>query len=191
MLVRNTSRAWGAPAKALHWTIAVLILGLMVLGWAAASWPLSHTKISLFYWHKSLGMLVLALALLRVLWRLLNIRPGLPEQMPLLERRLAAASHVLLYLLPVVMPLSGWVINSAANFPFKVLGIWPLPALVPPSKTVQGLAETVHLSLFWILAALLVLHVAAALRHHWVSADGVLLRMLPVRRVAATSRGSR
>ena len=179
MQVRNTMGAWGSPAKALHWCLATLILALMVLGWTAASWPLSRTKIELFYWHKSLGMLVLGLALVRILWRLANVRPALPAAVPPLERRLASGSHLLLYLLPVAMPMSGWVINSAANFPFKVFGLWSLPALTPPSKPLQMLAESAHLVLFWLLAGLLLIHVVAALRHHWSYRDDVLRRMLP------------
>jgi cytochrome b561 len=179
MGLRNTGERWGAVAMTLHWGMAALILATTPLGWTAVEWPLSRTKITLFAWHKSIGIALLALVALRLLWRAIDRAPSLPETMSPLERALARASHGALYALMVAMPLSGWVINSAANFPFKVFGLFPLPAIAAPSKATQRLAEDVHLALFWALAALLVVHVAAALRHHFVLRDRVLLRMLP------------
>lgn len=181
MGLRNTPRRWGAVAMTLHWVMAALVLAMIPLGWVAEGWPLSRTKVELFAWHKSLGVLLLALALGRALWRLFDPAPPLPASMGRLERVLAGASHLALYGLLLAMPLSGWVINSAANFPFKVFGLVPLPALVAPDKATQRLAEDLHLYLFWALAALLALHVAAALRHHFWLRDDVLARMLPRR----------
>jgi cytochrome b561 len=181
MPLRNTSQEWGAIAKTLHWGMALMILAMFVLGWVAQEWPLSPTKIRLFFWHKSTGMLVLTLALIRLLWRLYDPRPPLPSESPSWERGLARVTHGILYLMMLAMPLSGWVINSAAKFPFKVFALLPLPALVAPSKPVQHLAEGVHLGLFWTFSGLLSLHIAAALRHHWVGHNDVLARMLPNR----------
>jgi cytochrome b561 len=180
--LRNTRENWGAVARSLHWAMAVLIIGMMPLGWVAASWPLSKTKLQLFFWHKSIGTLLLALVALRILWRFLDHAPALPTTMTRLEQTLARAAHLTLYGLMVAIPLSGWVINSAANFPFKVFGLLPLPAIVEPSKATQSLAETLHLGLFWALASLLTLHVAAALHHHYRVRDDVLGRMLPFAR---------
>lgn len=181
MPLRNTPQQWGALAKTLHWGMALMILALFVLGWVAQGWPLSPTKIRLFFWHKSLGMLVLTLALIRILLRLYDPPPPLPPGLPAWERGLARANHGALYGIMLAMPLSGWVINSAAKFPFKVFGLVPLPALVAPDKAVQQLAEGVHLTLFWAFSGLLGLHVAAALRHHWIRGNDILLRMLPGR----------
>ncbi len=169
-------------AKNLHWLMAVLVLLLFVLGWMATSWPLSPTKLKLFFWHKSLGITVLGLALLRILWRLTHGRPTLPLGMPLWERYTAEASHLLLYGLLLAMPFSGWVINAAANFPLKVFGLFTLPAIVAPDKALQSLAQSIHLTLFWIFLGLLALHIGAALRHHIVLKDSVLLSMLPASR---------
>ncbi len=166
-------------AKTLHWGMALMILALFVLGWMAQGWPLSPTKIRLFFWHKSTGMLVLTLALFRIAWRLYDRRPPPPPGLPPWERGLARAVHGALYGIMLAMPLSGWIINSAAKFPFKVFGLVRLPALVVPDKDVQHLAEGVHLTLFWAFAVLLALHIAAALRHHWLRGNDVLLRMLP------------
>ncbi|RMD69929.1 MAG: hypothetical protein D6819_05590, partial [Gammaproteobacteria bacterium] len=125
-------------------------------------------------------MVILALALLRLAWRLYDRRPAWPPSMPLWERQAAFAVHLLLYLLPVALPLSGWVINSAAAIPFKVFWLFPLPDIVLPSKPLEQLAKGVHGALGWILAGTVLLHVAAALRHHFILRDDVLRRMLPL-----------
>lgn len=179
MALRNTGTSWGAPAKLLHWTIAVLIFAQIALGWLAASWRLSPTKLQLFGWHKSVGMLVLALVLLRIAWRLANPSPRLPVGTSVIERIAARASHGLLYGLTIALPLSGWVINSAAAIPFRVFGWFPLPAITAPDKAVEEIAKQAHLVLVSALALLVVLHVAAALRHHFIKRNDVLARMLP------------
>lgn len=156
-----------------------MILGMFVLGWIAVNYPMSPVKIKLFAWHKSIGITVLMLALVRMAWRLVDLTPALPNHMRPWERRLAHTSHALIYLMMVAMPLSGWVINSAANFPLKLYGLIRLPDIAPADKALQTQAEIVHLSLFWMLAALLALHIGAALWHHFVQRDEILARMLP------------
>ena len=181
-MVRNTAVAWGSIAKTFHWLIAGLILGQFVLGWLAEVWRLSPTKLDLFVWHKSFGMVILVLALLRLSWRLLNRPPSMPPGMPVWEQQAAHASHLTLYGLMIVMPLSGWIINAAANIPFSVFWVVPVPDLVAPSKSLQKTAEFVHLGLFWMFALAVGLHVSAALRHHFLLGDEVLVRMLPFAR---------
>jgi cytochrome b561 len=176
---RNTRQGWGAVAKALHWLVALLILVQFALGWIAVSWRLSPTKLELFVWHKSIGILVLALVVLRLLWRLSNPPPTSPPGMAGWERLAAWTNHLLLYALMLAMPLSGWIINSAANVPFEVFWLIPLPDLVGPSRSLADTAKLVHLLLFWLIAAVIAIHVAAALRHHFVRRDAVLSRMLP------------
>ncbi|HMH19977.1 MAG TPA: cytochrome b, partial [Burkholderiales bacterium] len=162
-----------------HWLIAALILSQIALGLTAAGWHLSPTKLNLFVWHKSIGMLILALVVLRLLWRLGNPAPALPAGMSALERRAAQASHFLLYAVAIAMPLTGWVINSAAKVPFQIFWTVPLPAIVSPDKGTADAAALAHFSLFVLLAAVLIAHISAALRHHFVKHDDVLLRMLP------------
>jgi cytochrome b561 len=186
MGLRSTRQAWGSLAMAFHWAMALLIVGTIPLGIIATNWRLSPTKLELFFWHKSLGILLLVLLVLRLLWRLLNTTPAPPAAMGRGERILAGLSHAMLYVLMAAIPLSGWVINSAANFPFKVFGLVRLPNIVEPNKAAQELAANVHLILVVTLAALLAVHVAAALRHHLVTRDDVLSRMLPGLRPRAT-----
>jgi cytochrome b561 len=178
-MLRNSIESWGAPAKVFHWLIAALILSQIALGLTAAGWHLSPTKLNLFVWHKSIGMLILALVVLRLLWRLANPSPALPVEMPAWERRAAQASHFLLYGLALAMPLSGWIVNSADKVPFHIFWTIPLPAIVAPDKGTADLAKLAHFSFFIALAAVLVAHIGAALRHHFVMHDDVLWRMLP------------
>jgi cytochrome b561 len=180
-MLRNTAERWGAVAKALHWLIAVLVIALMVLGWIAVNEDSRLTQYKLFKWHKSIGMLVLALVALRLLWRLFNPPPALPAGLGAWQRRAAHGTHWVFYGVLIAMPISGWVMNSAADFPFKIFGVMPLPDLFAPSKELEALTKDVHLALFWILAITLTLHVAAALKHHFVDRDSILLRMLPGR----------
>jgi cytochrome b561 len=171
---------WNGGVKFFHWVIALLILVQFALGWLAASWRLSPAKLDLFVWHKSIGVLVLALVLLRLAWRLAApAAPALPAHMPAWERTAARASHVLLYGLMLALPLSGWVIQSTSGMPFRIFRQWPLPAIAAADKAASDLAAMVHFSLGMALAALLAVHVGAALRHHFVQRDEVLKRMLP------------
>jgi cytochrome b561 len=178
-MVRKPVDSWGSPAKFLHWLIAALVLVQIALGWSAVTWRLSPLKLDLFVWHKSIGLLILGLMLLRVLWRFSHRAPELPAGTARWERHAARLSHLLLYGLLLAMPLSGWIVNSAANIPVRVFWLVRLPNLVDPSKATEDIAARVHLLLFGVLALLLLVHVGAALRHHFVLRDNVLLRMLP------------
>ncbi len=175
----NTDSSWGAPAKLFHWLIAALIFAQFGLGCLAAGWRPSPLKLNLFVWHKSLGMLVLALVVLRLLWRLVNPTPALPADTPAWERAAARASHALLYVIMLAMPLIGWVISSASGVPFRIFWQVPLPALVAVDRHTAELAALAHFWLGLVFVALLVAHIGAALRHHFVKRNDVLVRMLP------------
>lgn len=180
-MLRNTETTWGSVAQLLHWLIAALIGIQCLLGWMAVSWKLSPTKISLFFWHKSLGILLLAIVALRLGWRTINPTPRLPAGVPAWEHATARTSHILLYVLLIAMPVSGWIVNSAANIPFRVFGWFSLPALTAPDKALAAYMKTIHLGLFVVLALALALHIAAALRHHFWLGHDILRRMLPQR----------
>lgn len=159
--------------------MALSILAMFVLGWTAVAWPMSPQKLELFIWHKSIGLSLLALALIRVLWRLSNQTPAPPPGVTDGEHRLATAGHAALYLMMIVMPVSGYVVNSTANFPFRYFGGFRVPNLIPADKSWQQAAESAHLIAFWIFALLILLHVLAALRHHFVRKNDILVKMLP------------
>ena len=179
--LRNTDTRWGALAKLLHWTIALLVFVQLPLGLAAVNWALSPTKLDLYVWHKSTGLLILGMMIARIAWRLVNVAPSLPDGMPSLERTAARWSHALLYLLLVLLPITGWIIQSASNIPFRVFWRIPLPAIVGPDKAVADAFGVVHTALVVVLSLLLLAHIGAALRHHFVKRNDVLLRMLPGR----------
>ncbi len=173
---RNSTEGWGTLSKTLHWLVAALIVVQVVLGGIASDLKLSPLKLDLFVWHKSVGMLVLALVLVRLGWRLGQPVPRPPDVSPLL-RRLATLTHVLLYVLLLVIPLSGWVVNSAAGIPVKLFWLVPLPDLTDPDDALKESAAEVHEIAIGLLLAVLVLHVSAALWHQFVRRDGILRRM--------------
>ncbi len=180
-MLRNDADSWGAPAKLFHWVMAALILVQITLGLMAANWPLSSAKLELFFWHKSSGMLILALVALRLAWRLANPTPALPPGMAAWERTAAHLSHFLLYALMIALPVTGWIVSSASNVPFRIFWLIPLPAITAPDKATADLFSSVHGWLVTLLALVLVAHIGAALRHHYVKRDAVLSRMLPWR----------
>lgn len=177
-MLRNSTTAWGGPARFLHWAVAALVLVQVALGLTAAGWRLSPAKLDFFVWHKSLGFMILLLVVIRLIWRLANPTPALPAGLSFFERLGARVSHGFFYVLLIMLPINGWVINSAANVPFSIFWLVPLPAIVAPSPTLAGTAENAHFVLFSLLLLLLVVHAGAALRHHFVKRDEVLSRML-------------
>lgn len=179
MRIRNTEQHWGLLAQGLHWLIAVLVVVMAGLGWYMTTLDISPTMFELYALHKSIGVTVLALVILRLLWRAANPTPSLPAHMKPVERRLAHATHGLLYLILIAMPISGYVINSAADFPLTVFGLFTIPNLIAENESVQAIAGAVHGTLIWVLVAVLLLHVAGALKHHFVDRDDVLRRMIP------------
>jgi cytochrome b561 len=170
---------FGAPAIALHWIAAALILFNLAFGLYLVGLPLSPQKLKYFSWHKWIGVTVFALSAARLLWRLTHPAPPLPPAMPAWEMRAAHFSHVALYVLFFASPLSGWLFSSAAGFQTVYLGMFPIPDLLQKNKEVADVLKVVHHWINYTLAAVIVLHAAAALKHHFIDRDDVLLRMLP------------
>jgi cytochrome b561 len=179
MQLRNTTDTYGALAKLLHWTIVVLIIAQYVIAEAADELPDGIEKLSVLTQHKSLGMVVLILAVARIGWKLANRGTPAPVSMPAWQRKAAAASHGLLYLLILAQPLSGWVMSSAANYPVTLFGWFQFPALVAPNHDLHEGLEELHEVLFYALAIVALLHAAAAVYHHVWMKDDTLRRMLP------------
>ncbi len=170
-----------ATAIALHWLLALAIVGAFCVGLYMSDLPLSPTRLKLFNWHKWAGVTILALSGLRLLWRL-GHRPPPDLPMPAWQARAAHVVHGLLYLAFFAVPLSGWAYSSAAGFPIVWFGVLPLPDFVPVDKALAHQLKDLHELLAWGLALLVLAHVGAALKHQLVDKDGLLLRMMPARR---------
>ncbi|MEO7159646.1 MAG: cytochrome b [Polaromonas sp.] len=170
-------------AIALHWVLALALALMFGVGLYMADLPFSPLRLKLYNWHKWAGVVILALSLLRLLWRFTHRPPALPPKvkaaMPNWQTQAYHATHGLLYALFFLVPLIGWAYSSAAGFSIVLFGVLPLPDFVPPDKALAELIKPWHQVSAFALAALVVLHVAAALKHHWVDRDGLLQRMLP------------
>ena len=179
MTLRNTIRSWGSLSKTLHWLIVLLIINQWVIAERADALPLGAAKLQALSWHKSFGMTIFALALIRLVWRWLNPVPTLDGKAKGWERMLAHLSHLLLYALIFAMPLTGWLMSSARNFPVSWFGLFQFPDLVSPDKALFERMHSLHGTLFAALVVVALLHIAGALKHHFIDRNDVLKRMLP------------
>jgi cytochrome b561 len=170
------------PAIVLHWLIAILITATFALGFTMVDIPgITPTKLKYFSWHKWLGVTVLGLACLRLLWRLTHPAPAYPVSMPVWQKKAAHGLHALLYVLIFAVPASGYFYSLAAGVPVVYLGIWPMPVLMEADQQLKPILKQVHYVLNTLLLACIVVHVLAALKHHFIDRDGVFKRMLPGR----------
>jgi cytochrome b561/polyisoprenoid-binding protein YceI len=183
MTIRNTPARWGAVAQLFHWLIVALIAIQATLGLTGRLLPLGVEKLAMLARHKSIGITILGLAALRLLWRWLNPTPPLPSNLTPHERVLARCTHAMLYVLLFAMPLTGWVMSSARGFPVSWFGLHQLPDLVPKSRGLYDAMVTTHELLAIALGLTVALHIAGALKHHFVLKDGTLRRMLPFGRI--------
>jgi cytochrome b561 len=172
-------------AMALHWILALGIAGAFVMGLVVEDMPFSPTKLKYINWHKWAGICILALTVLRLLWRFTHRPPALP---PEIARAMPGWQHVvhlgtqhLMYLLSLVVPLLGWAYSSAKGFPIVLFGVLPLPDLLPLNKELAESIKPLHALAAFSLIGLAGLHVAAALKHQFIDKDGLLQRMRPGR----------
>jgi cytochrome b561 len=172
---------YSAAAQLFHWIIAALIVVQFSLAWTADDLPLGARKLALLAWHKSFGMTILMLAVARLLWRLGHAPPPLPAGMSKLERTLARVSHATLYGLIFIMPLTGWMMSSAKNYSVSWFGLFTWPNLIARNETAFQILRNTHDALSFGLLSIAVLHLLAALKHHFWNRDDVLVRMLPFR----------
>jgi len=179
MPISSSPSRYSAVAQGFHWIIAGLIVTQFTLAWMAEDLPLGMHKLALLARHKSFGMTVLMLAVLRLLWRLFNRPPELPAGMSKTERILAKGTHVLFYILLFAMPLTGWLMSSAKNYSVSWFGRFTWPDLIGKNEQAFELLKTTHQTLSWLLFGIAILHILAALKHHFWNKDDVLRRMLP------------
>lgn len=176
MRLKNTDNHFGLLAILLHWTMALLIIGLLALGLYMVSLPISLQKLKLYGWHKEYGFLALALVSIRLLWRLINITPRL--DLPWFEHLAARLMHWAFYALMFAMPISGWLVTSAAGLPASFFGLFTLPNLIAPNEQLRPWFELAHQWMGYALILAIILHAAAALKHHFINKDDILRRMI-------------
>ena len=175
----HASTHYTRTAKSLHWLMALMIFGLLGLGFYMSDLPLSPQKLKLYSWHKWAGVTVFLLTFIRLAWRATHQPPAMPWQMSKLQQAAAHVGHIALYLLMLLIPLSGWLMSSAKGFQTVWFGVLPIPDLLPKNKELGDLLLELHEGLNLLLIALLRAHIAAALKHHFFDKDDVLVRMLP------------
>ena len=173
---------WGVVSQLFHWTCAALVIALGAIGLYMTELSSPVAKIRIYALHKSLGITLLALVVLRLLWRWTRPAPGPVPGMSRHLRLAADGTHGFLYVMMIAMPLSGWLYNSASGYPLQWFRRFNLPALAGKDEQLARLAHALHEYGFWLLLILVVGHVGAALYHHLFLDDGTLHRMLPWRR---------
>jgi cytochrome b561 len=178
---------YGAVSQIFHWIIAALIVVQFALAWSAEDLPNGLHKLALLARHKSFGMTILMLAILRLLWRLTHTAPPLPDGMSRWQRLGARITHVALYTLLFIMPLTGWMMSSAKNYAVSWFGLFTWPNLVGKNEAAFNFLRATHDTLSNLLFAVAVLHILAALKHHFWNRDDVLVRMLPFTKSARRS----
>ena len=166
-------------AIALHWLIAVAILGTFLLGQYMTNLQLSPAKLKLYSYHKWIGVTIFLLVLMRIAWRLAHRPPLPPASMPAWQHSAASIAHFFLYALTLAIPVSGWLMSSASGFQVVYLGVIPIPDLLAKSKDAAQELKQLHEALNWLMVLVVAMHVAAALKHHLMDRDDVLQRMLP------------
>ncbi len=177
MRFKNTENHFGLVAIFFHWVMAILLIGLVVLGLYMTSLSISAQKLTLYGYHKEFGMLVLFLVMLRIVWRIGNTLPALTS-LNIFERFAARAVHWGFYLLMIALPITGWLITSSAGLPVSFFNLFIIPTLGSPSPDLLKLFENIHEWLAYCLIALFCLHVLAALKHHFINKDDILRRMI-------------
>ncbi len=170
-------------AMALHWVLALGILGAFAMGLLLEDGPFSHSKLKFINWHKWAGVCILALTVARLLWRFTHRPPALPPEiaraMPGWQHAAHLGTQHLMYLLSLMVPLLGWAYSSAKGFPIVWFGVLPLPDLVAKNEALADVLKPAHALAAWGLLGLVGLHVAAALKHQFIDKDGLLERMRP------------
>ena len=178
MRIINTHKHYGIVAILFHWVMTILLIGLIILGLYMAELPIGIKKLQYFRWHKEYGILVLFLGSVRLAWRLLNPLPNLSGIIPPWQEFSARLVHRVFYIFILLMPISGWILTSAAGLPVSFFGLFVLPDLVAPDKALMETMIEIHEWMGFTFIALISIHTFAALVHHFYYKDDVLKRML-------------
>ena len=189
MKLANTDQRYGIAAIVLHWLLAALITALVVLGIYMVGLPdvgFNATKIILILTHKEIGIVVLGLVAVRLAWREWNTLPRLVETLPEWQKVIAIFVHLSFYALMLALPITGWLMSSAAGIPVSVLNLFTLPDFLPHDDPLFERLRLLHDWLGYAMALLICLHAGAALGHHFFLRDGTLRKMLWTRRAQSS-----
>jgi cytochrome b561 len=181
MQLKNSTTRFGIIAQLLHWAIVALIIGQFYLALKGDALPLGMAKLAVLAQHKSFGITVLMLAVIRLVWRFVNPVPEEDPAMPAWQRIAARTSHIALYALIFVVPVVGWLMSSAKAYSVSWFGLVTLPDFIGQSDGAFAFLRELHEILAYTLAAVAIVHALAALQHHFIERSNVLRRMLPVK----------
>lgn len=178
-MLRNTTSSWGSLSRWFHWGLALVIIGMIGFGWWMNHFPARADKFFYRSIHADIGYMVLLLMVLRLIWRAMNPTPALPSDTPWWQRIVASVSHWALYAVTILVAMLGWA-HSGARTPdySSFFGLFAVPQITSPDKAAAAAWEERHIFFAYVLLALIVLHVAAALWHHFIKRDRVTARML-------------
>jgi len=181
---KNTESTYGSITKIIHWTIFFMMAGVLATGTVVIRLTEKNPlKEQIYMLHESFGVIILALVFLRVAWRLNNVKPSLPNTAPW-ERVAEHTVHFLLYFILIVQPLSGWITATSSGYILQFFNLFPLPTPgISESKSIADLSSQIHLIVAWSIAAIVSIHIGAALKHHYIDKDNVLKRMMPSKKV--------
>lgn len=177
--MKNTPENFGTVAKAFHWVMALMIIGLLAIGFMMTQMAPSPTKFKLYALHKSVGLTVLCLAILRLIWRFTHVVPRVPDSLSPVHRFLMKLSPLVLYGLMILMPISGFIMSDAGGHPITFFGLYTLPSFFTKNPDLSKAAQLVHHYTAWAFIGILVAHTGAAFYHHFIFKNTILQRMLP------------
>ena len=177
-MLKNTSSTYGSVTKFFHWIMGILIIGIVIAGFIMTRMDPSDTKWFVYGTHKAFGVIILSLIPLRIIWRFLNKHPALPKTVPNWQKTAANANILLLYILMVVMPLSGFIMSYYGGHPINMFGLFSIGTDLKNTELAKT-AHFIHMNVSWVIAGSILLHIGAALYHYLILKDTVVQKMLP------------
>ena len=176
-MLKNTENSYGLIAKIFHWLITLAIITLITVGFIMSSMDPSPDKYELYNIHKASGVMVLMLVILRLLWRFSNKIVQPPADLPNILKLAAKSGHLMLYVFMLLMPISGVLMSYFGGYDVSVFGLFVIPS-ADKSPQIAGMFHQIHVLGIWAFIAVIVLHISAALYHHFIRRDNVLIRMI-------------
>ncbi|MBV8924352.1 MAG: cytochrome b [Bradyrhizobium sp.] len=180
-MMRNTVKDWGSLSRSFHWLLGIAIIGMIAYGWWMNHFPARADRFFYRSIHADIGYVVLLLTVIRLVWRGVNPTPALPDDTPPWQRLIARASHVLLYLVTLLVAVLGWAMSGArppAQNYASFFGWFNVPQFTSPDRVAEHAYEDRHIFFAYVLLALIVLHVGAAAWHHFIRRDHIAMRMV-------------